>query len=120
MSLLDEALQIHAEALQEASGECVQYVRGDLEIDDVAAVMGDNRFDEFPSEGDARIASKAVDWLIEPCQLLDDDGNEFEPSRGDRIVNEKGHTFEVYPGPDEVHWRWSARRTRYRIHTVQR
>lgn len=120
MNLLQEALQIHADRLDESAGESVSYFRGSTELKNRTAIRGESNFEEMASEMDARTRTRTMDWLIRPSQLSSS-GSRFEPARGDRIVTPSGETFEVYPGPDNQHWRWSdARQTFFRIHTVRR
>lgn len=121
MSLIDDALNLHADLINEAAGEWVSYIIGDTEIHDLVAVRGRSEFEEFASESDARILSRMVDWIVRADEMVDANGTRVIPERGAQIETGDGQVFEVLPGPDGNHWRWSeARQYQYRIHTVRR
>jgi hypothetical protein len=119
MSFLSSSLQWHAEAATFATSEIVTYVRGSSSTS-VKASRGQSQFDEFPSDMDARVLSRSMDFLIRPGELYLD-GSAVTPQRGDQIKTVAGETYDVQPGPDETHWRYSDQhKTFFRIHTVQR
>lgn len=120
MSFFRPGTEWHAAGSEFAAGECVTYVRGTDEISGVIAVRGQSQFDEFPSDMDARVQSRSLDWLIRP-ESLELDGSRIEPRRGDLITTASGDKYEVMPGPDETAWLYSGQfQTFFRIHTVKR
>ena len=120
MSLMSKSLRAHASRLEKSAGECVTYTRGADEISNITAVRGESQFDEFPSEMEARIQSKSLDWLIRPS-LLSLNGSVVTPERGDLITTADGSKYEVMPGPDQETWQYAGQHeTFFRIHTVKR
>ena len=120
MSMLSDALAMHATSLLDSAGEKVSYVRGDTTISNVGAVAGQSVFEEVASDGEVRSLTKTVDWIIKPSALVIASAM-IEPQRGDRIVKANGESFDVLPGSANTAWQWSdAHRTHYRIHTVRR
>lgn len=121
MSLFSDALSAGFSGIEDVSGESIVYFDGANEIPVENAVRGESDFEEFPSEGEVRIRTNHVSWLVRPAKLVAANGEGFEPQRGHRLTAEDGETFEVYPGPDGKHWRWSdSRKTYFRINTVRR
>lgn len=119
MSLMDEALSIHAERLNESAGSPVLYIRGTYELS-VTAVIGQTIFDDLTADGEVRTQIKSVDFLITPG-VLRIGGSLVEPQRGDRIKKKSGEVYDVMPGSSGTAWQWSdGRQTFYRIHTVRR
>ena len=120
MSLLSDSLAIHADRLHEAAGELVTYVRGSISLTGIRATRGQTRFEEMPAEMDAVIQTRSADWLIEPSRLVNG-STLIEPQRGDKVIASDGNVFEVFPGADDKHWRYTDQNeTFYRIHTVKR
>jgi hypothetical protein len=119
MSLMGEALGIHASTLMRAAGETITYVRGTNTIS-VTAVPGQSTFDEVASDGEVRSQMKTIDWLVVPS-VLKIGGMPIEPQRGDQVIRSDGQKFDVLPGAGNTAWQWSdSRMTFYRIHTVRR
>lgn len=120
MSLISDALSAGFSAIEDMGGERVTYRRGSQEITDVLAVRDHSDFDERASE-ETHVQIKTTDFLIRLKYLVDSNYEEVTPSRGDQIVSGDGETFDLVPGVDNKHWRWSdARKTHYRIFTVRR
>ena len=120
MSLLSDALAIHADRLHESAGEFVTYVRGSTTWANVEATRGQTRFEEMPSEMEAVIQSRTADWLIQPSQLMSG-STQVYPERGDKILDTGGSVYDVLPGADDKHWRYTDQhQTFFRIHAVKR
>ena len=119
MSLLDDALALHATRLQDAAGETVTYFRGTDSVS-VTAVVGESVFEEVAGDGEIRPQIKTVDFLLKPADLVLS-GSVTDPQRGDRVQRSDGETFDVLPGVNGSTWQWSdARKTFLRIHSVRR
>ena len=119
MSLFSDALSFGENRRQESAGECVTYARGEDQIE-VMAVRGNSQFEEVPGDMEARVSIRMLPWLIRAEELVID-GAEVEPQRGDQIVSGDGLIYDVLPGPEGNHWRWSNQyKTTYRIHSVNR
>lgn len=112
--MLNEALDHHWDSLKVAAGETVQYVRGSTSFY-VTAVVGQSTFDEGAGDGESRVLTKSVDFMIHRDDLATD------PQRGDQIKKSNGEVYDLLPGSGNASWQWSdGRQTHYRIHTVRR
>ncbi|QDV44372.1 hypothetical protein Enr13x_42370 [Stieleria neptunia] len=122
MSLIDDALSLHADVLEGAAGEAVTYQFGDLTIAIEQAVRGQSRFDAVQSDGDVYTEVRTVDWIVRRALMIDPDTEEtVEPSVGATITDVGGAVYDVIPSLNPTGWRWSdARRVSYRIHTTLR
>jgi hypothetical protein len=104
-SLLHEALQFHADDLNESAGDCVVYVRGNNRIE-VDAAIGESRFEAEGANG-ATIEIQTRDFIIQQHELDFGDGP-TEPERRDKIeqtVNGQTKHFEVLPEHGLPHFR---------------
>lgn len=118
MNLMSRGLAIHTKALQRAAGERVTYIRGGTELS-VVAVVGQSVFEETVGDGETRIETKTVDWLIAPSEFKS--WAEFEPERGDQIRRKNLETYDVFTGSANSVWSWSdGNQAHFRIHSVRR
>lgn len=119
MSLVSDALAVHAAAHAAAAGEPITYTRGDFTISiDLAVRCSPSRF-EANTDFESDVQSNALGWLVFAADLVFDETTE-EPLRGDRITTSNGDIFEVAPSQNGEHWRWSdEHEIRYRIHTIK-
>jgi outer membrane protein assembly factor BamB len=120
-------LQMGADALATATtGSCglpVVYRQGDVTISDLDAVVGRTPFRTESSDG-ASIVSIHRDFLVWAADMVDANGNLFEPKRGDKIDQDDGdghlYTYEVNAPAGEPAWRYSdSGNKRMRIHAVR-
>ncbi|QDT07797.1 hypothetical protein K227x_62250 [Rubripirellula lacrimiformis] len=120
MNLMQRGLRIHAKALKQAAGEPVIYFRGDALSASILAVVGQTIFEDVAGDGETRIETKTVDWLITPDELRKAVFR-TEPQRGDQIRRNDFEVFDVVPGTSGKVWEWSdGHKTHYRIHSVRR
>lgn len=122
MSLIDDALSFHADALESAAGEPVTYRFGDLVIAIAMAVRGRSEFEQISSEGEVRTESRTIDWLIRREAMVDPStGNAVEPSVGATITDSHGTVYDVVPGINPTGWRHSDDHGfTYRVHSMLR
>ena len=122
MSLIDEALSLHAATLEEAAGESVTYRFGDLVIPITKAIRGQTSFDAMRSDGDVVTEVRTADWIIRKTLFVHPNSQAYvEPSIGATITDAAGAVYEVMPGFNATGWRWStSHRFAYRIHTLLR
>lgn len=119
MSLLSNALAIHADRLVESAGEDLLVLRGGIEHA-IKGVASETAVNEFGADGELRAVFKSVDFLVQPKNYKIE-GEIVEPSRGDRIKRKNGDVFDLAQGSSGATWEWSdAHRTHYRIHTARR
>ena len=119
MSLLSDALAIHASRLKESAGEVVTYRRGSLSAV-ITAVIGQTVFEELGGDGEIRVQTKSTDFIFATDDLKLD-GDAIEPKRGDQVIKTSGDVFDLLPGSFGNSWSWNdGRQTHIRVHTVRR
>ena len=131
MNLMQRGLKVHAAALIATAGETISYSRdGSFRIF-IKAVVGQTVIEDVTSDGETRIETKTVDFLITPAEfkkaIFSPSARDLEPQRGDRIRRQDEaafpyyEEFDVVPGASGKVWEWSdGHRTHYRIHSVRR
>ena len=105
MSLLSDALALHADRLHEAAGELVTYIRGSNSIN-VEAVPGESRIESVQPDGTI-VEFRTQDFIIK-ASAIDFGSGAVEPARKDKILRTVGEstiTFEVLPDPGIQHFR---------------
>ncbi len=104
------------------NGEPVTFIRGDLTIDIPLATRGSTNWNQQAPFNGVRIGDRSTDWIIPILLLVDLEGTQLVPERGDVFVSDSG-AFRVMPfGPDSQLWQYHDRESRsvYRIHTKER
>lgn len=94
-----------------------------IEIDITNAVRAATNWTADETSQGARVGEKSIDWLIESAELVDADGVEFEPERGDTITDSAGSVYRVMPfGTQSQLWQWHDRasQTTARVFTKER
>jgi hypothetical protein len=121
MSLMSDALKFHADALNEAAGECITYIRGSDSIT-ITAVPSESTFDAETMDG-STIEYKTQDFIVKQ-QDLDFGSGATAPSRRDKIertVNGVTLFYDVLPDFGIANHRDSnGRGISYRISTKQK
>ncbi|WP_436715817.1 hypothetical protein U8335_26690 [Roseiconus lacunae] len=122
MSLIDDALSLHAATLESAAGEPVTYQFGALTIAIEHAVRGQSQFDAVQSDGESYTEVRTVDWIVRSALMIDPETQQkVEPCVGATITDSSGAIYDVVPSLNPTGWRWSnSHRVSYRIHTTSR
>lgn len=119
----------HWLTLRERYGQRVRYTAGDLVIvgpTDKLLMAVPARVDgQQVSLSDAStVTSRSQDWLFDPAELVDEDGDQIEPKHGHQIevLNADGTVKEAYrvqpTDTAEDVWRWSeGTHTWRRVHS---
>ncbi|MEC7395574.1 MAG: hypothetical protein VX930_03685 [Pseudomonadota bacterium] len=111
--------------IRKLKGELIRYVDGDLVIagtqqKPLKAVPTRPDYVQTDGGGDVTIGVQELDWLIDPEELVDENGTKLEPRDGARIEFLRyGTEYEIraIQGTEEA-WRYSdPSRTWIRIHT---
>lgn len=108
----------HWLTLRERYGERVRYTAGDLVINGPT----DRRLKAVPARVDGQqvslsdastVTSRSQDWLLDPAELVDENGDQIEPKHGHKLerLDDAGDVVETYrvqptDTADDV-WRWS-------------
>jgi len=122
MSLASKAQTAASTMALRVTGEPVTFVRGDLTIDIPLATRSSTNWGQNAPFNGVRIGDRSTDWIIPILLLVDLEGIQLVPERGDVIVSDSG-AFRVMPfGPDSQLWMYHDRESRqiYRIHTKER
>ncbi|GAB5404303.1 MAG: hypothetical protein Aurels2KO_25340 [Aureliella sp.] len=93
--------------LRHQRGESVTYTDGDLVIDLVAVATRPDARQVDATEGFI-VSSRAMDWLVDPDELIDEQNNRVEPADGAFITRKSGEKYKLMPtdGSEDT-WRWS-------------
>lgn len=118
---MSDALQIHADTLQDVAGECVTYVRGSQTIE-LECVPGESRFESVRGDGSV-VEVRTEDFIVQQ-DAIDFGSGPTEPERKDKIVhtvNGVEKTYEVLPDEGIKHFRVTdSHGVGYRIHTKEK
>ena len=108
MSVNSDAAVLALEVAADLQGETVTFERDGVEVEIVNAVRGSTNWDAESPFPQSRVNDHSTDWIIETAALVDDEGDELEPQRGDSFtVKATGEVFKVMPhGKHSVLWRW--------------
>lgn len=113
-------LQLAWRVLKAQRGERVTYHAGSYSVE-LTAVLTRPTAAQVDTNEDAVIESRAWDWLIDPADLIDADGETIEPARGNKIERSDGTVYRIQPSDARgLCWRWSeGQHTWRRTHTEQ-
>lgn len=113
-------LRLALRVLKEQRGETVTYTVAGYSIE-LVGVLTRPTAQQTDMAEDAVIESRAWDWLIDPAELLDADGEQIEPARGHKITRADGTVYLIQPSDvSDLCWRWSdGQRTWRRIHSEE-
>lgn len=102
-----------------AKGETITYERNGTVISVGLAIRGQTDWPAESAFDGAMIHERSTDWLL---MATDDNGDTWEPARGDTITDENGVVFQVLPfGATEQTFRFHDRgRTIYRVYSKER
>ena len=115
-NILDNALGIHRDRLNDAAGSTCTYIQSRYRILNVRCVLGSSDGAEMVNDYDGYTELKVVDFLLNPDDMVLG-GEKIIPRRGDQIEY-NGEVFDILPGNNSTMWRWSdSRKTWYRVHT---
>jgi hypothetical protein len=93
--------------LRRQRGEPITYTDGDLVINLVAVATRNDARQVDASEGFI-VSSRAMDWLVDPDELIDELKKRVEPADGAFITRESGEKYKLMPTDgNEDTWRWS-------------
>lgn len=104
-------------AVEVLAGEAAK-VRVDGTDVPLTVVLG--RRESIDSGDESVVAHTSQEIFVDPAQLLDADGNSFDPAHGMLILLEAGGAYRVSHYSGEKCWRWNDQtKTRMRVHTVE-
>ncbi len=114
-------LRLALRTLQAQRGETITYHIGSYSIEIEKAVLTRPISQQVDTGENMAIESRAWDWLIDPADLVDADGEQIEPSRGHRIERQDGTKYSIQPSDaGALAWRWSeGSHTWRRVHAEE-
>jgi hypothetical protein len=115
-------LRLAWRTLQAQRGETITYHVGSYSIViERKAVLTRPVTQQVDTGENLAIESRAWDWLIDPDDLVDANGDRLEPDRGHRIEREDGIKYSVQPSDaGALAWRWSdGSHTWRRVHAEE-
>lgn len=121
MSTQHAAIQrIAWQALRAARGEPIRYTAGSIVVD-LVAVKTRPAANQVDTADGIVYESREWDWLMDPAELVNTNGETIEPARGHKITAADGTEYKPQPsGATETVWRWSdGLHTWRRVHTEQ-
>lgn len=114
---MQEAVETVMARFKDYAGVTITYVNGNQQIAGIVATVGRTPFEVL--DGPVMVAHESRDYLIDKADLVTDEGEQWIPVGGHRIVEADGRVYEVaMPKPFNVYESIGPTGTVLKIHTI--